>query len=579
MGIRLNKVLSELDIGVQTVIEFLKTNHIGEVSDKLIQNSKITDEQYKALLNKFGTNKDVMLIKTGQGEQKEKYTNIVRSDNVKILKQFQNGEDNIVIHSEDAIDQLFNDLNAQNLTVDNKLDLAIRMAIRKVKLQKYYNEKLKENKEQLQKNNAGAIIFAATINKKKNKKKQNKDERVERSVITKQAIDIQKKNIEGVLSKLFYTSNTIDNVINFLKRNKMKYDAITEYWIRNSIEGDDVLEYYVKKMNKEFSGYQTIVDNMLRMKDTNNNESIKLRVKLFRKEILNYLATIRNGQKYIKTKEPAQKPLKKKEKTSSYKALQKIEWILNWNCVMFKRGRIIIYARSDLNVKFKPKELSVPKSIESFNYIKKYLNERIPPVRCIIEGQNLKVIDPINFNEAILQFAAAAQQGAIKAGVINSNTKYSPLPMSFSQALSKAKQMTPEEFKKYKSKYIDFLVDMQSKEYKVIPCVERLAHSNSDTTEYSFIFSIECTSNFILIVHENVNPDRSTLLFLLKKENYNKAIREIYDFLQSAEINKRSSLREKALDIKNAGILHYRSINHDDIYTWKKWISFYKNYS
>ena len=579
MGIRLNKVLSELNIGVQTVIDFLKNNHIGEVRDNLIPNSKITDEQYKALVNKFGPNKDLMLLKMGQGEQKEKDTSIIKSDNVKILKLFQNGEDNIVIHSEDEINQLFNDLNAQNLTVDNKLDIAIRMAIRKVKLQKYYNEKLKENREQIKKHNAGAVIFAATINKKKNKKKLSKEERVEKSEIIKQTVDIQRKKIEDVLSKLFYTSNTIDHIIDFLKRNKKEYDAITEKWIRNSIEGDDLLEYYIEKMNKEFSGYQTIVDNMLRMKDFNNNEAINLRVKLFRKKILNYMATKRKRQVYTKAKEPAQKPLKTSANTSNYKALQKIEWILNWNCVIFKRGSIIIYARSDLNVKFKPKELSVPKSIESFNYIKKYLNERIPPVRCVIEGQKLKVIDSINFNEAILQFAAAARQGVIKTGVINSNTKYTPLPMSFSQALSKAKQMTPEEFKKYKSKYIDFLVDMQSKEYKVIPCVERLAHSNSDTTEYSFMFSIECTSNFVLIVHENVNPDRSTLLFLLKKENYDKAIREIYDFLQSAEINKRSSLREKALDIKNAGIIHYRSINHDDIYTWKNWITFYKNHS
>jgi hypothetical protein len=109
--------------------------------------------------------------------------------------------------------------------------------------------------------------------------------------------------------------------------------------------------------------------------------------------------------------------------------------------------------------------------------------------------------------------------------------------------------------------------------------VERLAHINSDTTEYSFMFTIECTSNVILIVHENVNPDRSTLLFLVKRENYDNTIREIYDFLQSPEINKRSSLREKSLDIKNAGVLRYRSINHDEIYSWKSWINYYKNHS
>lgn len=580
MGIRLNKVLSELNIGVQTVIDFLKNNHIGEVRDNLIPNSKITDDQYQALVNKFGPNKDVMQLKRGQGEQKEKDTSKVKGDNVKILKLFQNGEENIVIYSEDEIDQLFNELNAQNLTVDNKLDFVIRMAIRKVKLQLYYEVKLNENRKQLKKSNNGAIIFAATISKKKKKRKKlSREERTEKSERIKQKIENQQIDIEEHLSKLFYTIETIDYVIDFLKYNKKVYDAITEKWIRNSIEGDDVLKHYINTMNKEFSNYQTIVDNMLRMEAFDNNEALQIRLKNFRKVILNYLAIKRKGKGKTIVKETVKESLKKDKNSSSFKALKKKEWILDWNCVMFKHGHVIIYARSDLNVKFKPKELRVPKSIESFNYIKKYLNERIPPVRCIIEGQILKIIDPINFNEAILQFEAATRQGVIKTGGIKTNINYSPLPMSFGQALSKAKQMTPGEFKKYKSKYIDFLVDLQSKNYKIIPCVERLAHTNSDTTEYSFMFTIECTSNVILIVHENVNPDRSTLLFLVKKENYDKTIREIYDFLQSPEINKRSSLREKALDIKNAGILNYRSINHDDIYTWKNWITFYKNYS
>ena len=172
----------------------------------------------------------------------------------------------------------------------------------------------------------------------------------------------------------------------------------------------------------------------------------------------------------------------------------------------------------------------------------------------------------------------AARQGVIKVkrGVTNSIT--SPLPMSFNQALSRAKQMKPEDFQKYKSKFIDYLITLQSKEYKVIPCVERLAHLNADTSEYAFMFSIECNSGKVLIVHENVNPDRSTLLFLVNKETFNISIREIYDFLQSAEINKRSSLREKSIEIEKAGILSYRSINHDELYSWKQTISTYKRY-
>lgn len=112
-------------------------------------------------------------------------------------------------------------------------------------------------------------------------------------------------------------------------------------------------------------------------------------------------------------------------------------------------------------------------------------------------------------------------------------------------------------------------------EGEVIPCVERLSHANSDVTEYAFMFSIECRPGNILIVHENVNPDRSTLLFWVKGTEYNNAIREIYDFLQSAEINKRSSLRGGSIDVGNAGIVRYKSINHDDIWSRRKAIKEY----
>lgn len=148
--------------------------------------------------------------------------------------------------------------------------------------------------------------------------------------------------------------------------------------------------------------------------------------------------------------------------------------------------------------------------------------------------------------------------------------------MSYQQALSKAQQMTMVEFHKYKSKYIDFLVEQQCKDNKVIPCVERLSYQNINITEYSFLFSIKSKNGDILIVHENVNPDRSTLLFVVPQESYDKAIHEIYDFLQSVEINKRSSLRSKNLNLKNISIKAYKSINHDDIYSWEIEIYKYK---
>ncbi len=263
---------------------------------------------------------------------------------------------------------------------------------------------------------------------------------------------------------------------------------------------------------------------------------------------------------------------------NSFDILQKKDWILDWSCVRFKDGYIVVSAPLDDKVKFKTKAFPLKGSIEAFNYLKDYLNDRLSPVHCTVEKMNLTIYDQIRLNEAIEKFATASRQRGITTVGSSPTKRITPMQMSFKQALSKAQKMTEEEFKKYKSEFIDFLVAQQSKKFKVIPCVERLAHSTGDTTEYAFMFSIECKSGNILIVHENVNPDRSTLLFVVKRENYDKAIRAIYDFLQSAEINKRSSIRSGDIDKGQVGIESYNSINHDNLYSWQKVITNYKRH-
>ena len=60
MGVRLNKVLTELNIGLQTAIDYLKNKKsLGEIKDDANVNTKITDEQYDALVREFKGDKDV----------------------------------------------------------------------------------------------------------------------------------------------------------------------------------------------------------------------------------------------------------------------------------------------------------------------------------------------------------------------------------------------------------------------------------------------------------------------------------------------------------------------------------------
>jgi len=58
MGVRLNKVLGELNIGLQTAIDYLKKKNLGDIKDATV-NTKISDEQYNALVKEFKGDKDV----------------------------------------------------------------------------------------------------------------------------------------------------------------------------------------------------------------------------------------------------------------------------------------------------------------------------------------------------------------------------------------------------------------------------------------------------------------------------------------------------------------------------------------
>lgn len=56
MGIRLNKILKELNVSINTVAEYLQKK--GMALEDATPNAKISDEQYQALASAFGADKD-----------------------------------------------------------------------------------------------------------------------------------------------------------------------------------------------------------------------------------------------------------------------------------------------------------------------------------------------------------------------------------------------------------------------------------------------------------------------------------------------------------------------------------------
>ena len=78
MGVRLNKVLSELNIGLQTAVDFLKKkSSLGEIKEDATPNTKISDSQYEALVGEFKSDKAIkkqaeMIFPKKKEKEKEK---------------------------------------------------------------------------------------------------------------------------------------------------------------------------------------------------------------------------------------------------------------------------------------------------------------------------------------------------------------------------------------------------------------------------------------------------------------------------------------------------------------------------
>ena len=136
--------------------------------------------------------------------------------------------------------------------------------------------------------------------------------------------------------------------------------------------------------------------------------------------------------------------------------------------------------------------------------------------------------------------------------------------------ISKAAQMKPEEFKKYKSIFIDYLIEYQVEKYKLVTIVECLSHRNSWLDEGCFIFTANSYEKCLWIILENINPNRSTIMFQVEREKYKSALGAIFDYFQSSKINKRRAIQNQEISPEKFEAIWYKTLKHDSPDDWKR---------
>ena len=244
--------------------------------------------------------------------------------------------------------------------------------------------------------------------------------------------------------------------------------------------------------------------------------------------------------------------------------------MLKWENVQFHNGYYVFTPKAHYENTPIPLKVKEPFCLQSFNYITQYFQQRLPKIRYqIYKNGDIKILDTIKFQNAILMIAQEHKQATIEKRAFNPDTKKSNPTNTLQAAIFRGQQMTLADFRKYKSLFIDFLVSKQNRKYKIVPMTEGLDHTTSSHGEDAFLFTVHVSSEQVNIILENVNPARSTIIFTVLQNEYMKALNTIYTFMQGDTVNKRSEIRCHAYNMKPYGIVRYRSINHDSYSSWR----------
>lgn len=265
-----------------------------------------------------------------------------------------------------------------------------------------------------------------------------------------------------------------------------------------------------------------------------------------------------------------------KEKPT-YNFLSQKSYVVNWEDVTFAHGSYTINCPKNGAVSFRPLVVNDTMSIPMLNFIRDYLQEKMPRVYCNVQHGRLELTGRIDLSIAIrmLQSPRYSQIVEKRVNMLTSTRSVfrDGIAMSYEDSISKARKMSMEDFVVYKSKFINYLVKRQLEKYRIIPCNEQISHRGASITENAFIFTLRSSkwSNYVILVVENLNPDRATLLFKIEEACYESSLKTIHEFLKSPEINKRSNLRDSSELVVSLNAANFYAVNHrdDGPYPWR----------
>ena len=216
-----------------------------------------------------------------------------------------------------------------------------------------------------------------------------------------------------------------------------------------------------------------------------------------------------------------------------------------------------------------PYRVNDPDSHEILNLVHNYFEQRFEQMRIVVKHDGTKILEPSRLDIFQLKNYVRALRRNLEVKGEWWEEVQNARKRSFAQCFGESRDSVKSKYVKSKNEYLYNLSSLQN-EKKLI----RVYEINHGKEEDAFIFTIDMSGNRNAIIFENASNDASTTtwVFVAKNENYEACVNLIFDYFTDFTISsKRSSLRAKDVNPpEKFKADSYAFIDHDDLEQWLK---------
>ena len=594
MGIRTNKVMTILNIGLETIVEYLKKKPGLEPTKELNPNTKLTDLQYEALLREFASDK---LVKEKaefvfkKKSKKEKVTGKQKSKeivNPSPLKWDSNNDDNEIgsvteLKSEENIEEeiyvpvsklrfgtnhisykkgtsefafwvdgISKSLNSVKNNSFNNVSTKIRL--------KYPNQtfkfidlsllaKLKDLSSRLDNEIFEKHLRSVEKKKEQRQKANAKKEKQEKT---------EKKPKPKIEHRIQFNAMRFSRSLASIIYKKQRY-VYRDYNIK---EYDIILGQIYSRVSK--ARMNAIKTSLVWVIIDTETETFTFKDIDINKYVNNlkdsFLPESKKVENRIERKIVPQKP------SSATKTMT-----LGAGNIRFYNDYFLIFQtrNGQIDNSVAPYRVNDPDSHEILNLVHNYFEQRFEQMRIVVKHDGTKILEPTRLDIIQLKNYVRALRRNLEVKGEWWEEVQNARKRSFAQCFGESRDSVKSKYVKSKNEYLYNLSSLQN-EKKLI----RVYEINHGKEEDAFIFTIDMSGNRNAIIFENASNGASTTtwVFVARNENYEVCVNLIFDYFTDYTISsKRSSLRAKNVNPpEKFKADSYAFIDHDDLEQWLK---------